>query len=69
MFLKIWDGLKMKNDFQHPIMTIAILICIFSHGTLAYTNWGNEWQRSLVAVFSLFWAVGLGIWCGMEKEK
>ena len=55
---------------QHPLTTILILICFFAHGALANANWGldNNWQRPLLAIGSMFLAVGLGIWAGMEKE-
>jgi len=49
------------NKYQdNPLMTIVILVCLFLHGALAYTNWGHEWSRSLVAVLSMFVAVFIG---------
>ena len=50
-----------QNKYQNsPFMTVAVLVAFFSCGALAYTNWGTEMTRSILAVFTMFWCVSVG---------
>lgn len=50
-----------ENKYQQsPFMTIAVLILFFGAGSLAYTTWGTEITRSMMAVGVMFWGVGVG---------
>lgn len=59
--LTMGDMNHKKNKYQdNPLMTVAVLIALFGVGALAYTNWGTEMTRSMLAVVMVFWCVSLG---------
>lgn len=59
----------MKSNRNSTAMTLAIIVMMFSQGSIAYANWGDESTRALVAVLTMFWTLGIGYQIGIESLK